>query len=95
MTVDIEKLIYEHDSTQGIVSVKADYNGQVTLWRRVNGQLKMETESFDNWLILRDRSLLDDAPTHDVTELGCSYSLRWLVKTHNYWNISYAAMLRS
>ena len=45
------------DATPGIVSVWADGNGRATVWRRVDGRLVREEDSFRPWLLL-DR--LDD-----------------------------------
>ena len=77
-------LLAGSDSTPGLVSVSADYNGNVTLWRRTDNSVTSHHERFDNWFFLSDRSLLNNTPKHTLTELAGDFPLRWLVETPQY-----------
>jgi len=55
-------VIFGHDPTPGIVSVHADHSGRAWVWRRVQGTLTLERDTFRPWLFARD--------LHDVEHLG-------------------------
>ena len=42
--MNIETLIYGVDPTEGIVHVQANYDGQVTIWRGIDGKTIAESE---------------------------------------------------
>lgn len=82
--MNVETLIFGTDPTAGIVHVQANYDGQATIWRRVEGKILVERERFNNWVILSERSLLDEVPNHNLKELDGEFPLRWLVETQQY-----------
>jgi DNA polymerase, archaea type len=57
----LNHLLYGRDDTPGIVSVKATKTGRAAVWRRVNGQVILERETFPNWVFIHDLSLLATA----------------------------------
>lgn len=66
------------DPTPGIVSVWAEGDGLVHLWRRVDGELRHETARFRPWVLV-DR--IEDPPTGATwRELSGTGALRFLVR---------------
>jgi len=55
-------VIFGHDPTPGIVSVHADHRGRAWVWKRRQGTLTLERETFRPWLFARD--------LRDVEHLG-------------------------
>ncbi|MBA3461740.1 MAG: ribonuclease H-like domain-containing protein, partial [Deltaproteobacteria bacterium] len=78
------------DPTPGIVSVWAEGDGQVHVWRRVDGALVHETVRFRPWAVL-DR--IDDLP-RDIThrELSGPGELRYVVRADDMTSLSRATM---
>lgn len=62
-------LLFGRDETPGIVSVMADRAGRARVWRRVNGRVVCEEETYLNWFFLARRELLDGLP---VETLDCT-----------------------
>ena len=76
-----DALLSGGDPTTGIVSVRADYSGNVTRWRRLDGEVIAERGHFDNWFLTRDRSLLENTPPYQLTQLDGDFPLRLMVST--------------
>ena len=58
-----DALVFGANPTRGIVSLDVRSDGAVTLWRRVEGQVLRETDSYEPWFLARDRDVL--APLGD------------------------------
>ncbi len=61
--------LFGRDETPGIVSISATRHGQARVWRRVDGKVVCEQDTFPNWFFLARRELLGDLP---VLELDAS-----------------------
>ncbi len=68
-TIDRHALLLGRDDTPGIVSVSADRHGRARIWRRVDGHVVCEHDTYPNWFFLARRELLGDIP---VVELPAS-----------------------
>ncbi len=54
-----DPLLFGRDDTEGIVSVRADYEGRVTLWRRGReGELAREQRTYTPWVLVADPALV-------------------------------------
>ncbi|HEY6036263.1 MAG TPA: hypothetical protein VIV58_18430, partial [Kofleriaceae bacterium] len=68
------------DATPGIVSVWAEPDGRVTLWRRLEGAVVREDLRFRPWVVTAHE---DDVRGHDrisYRELAGEGALRWLAR---------------
>jgi DNA polymerase I len=61
--LDPEALVFGIDPTPGIVSVAVRADGSVTIWRRVDGQVRRETDTHEPWFLARSLDVL--APLGD------------------------------
>ena len=85
-----DTILYGKDSTLGIVSVSANRKGIATVWRRVDGEIIQEIESFNNWFVISDPSLLDGIKAqHEVFELSGGHPFKYQVLTKNYTTLEY------
>jgi DNA polymerase elongation subunit (family B) len=85
-----DSILYGKDSTLGIVSVSANRKGIATVWRRVEGKVITEIESFHNWFVISDPSLLDGIKAqHEVFELVGEHPFKYQVLTKNYTTLEY------
>ena len=85
-----DTILYGKDSTEGIVSVSANRKGIATVWRRVDGKVITEIESFHNWFVISDLSLLDGIKAqHEVFELVGEHPFKYQVLTKNYTTLEY------
>ena len=91
MTATIEdEWLWGWDATPGIVSVWADGNGLVHVWRRVAGQLVHETARFRPWVLT---SSIDGLPASVTTrELGGLGELRYVVRGDDMRSLSAAVL---
>jgi DNA polymerase I len=80
------------DPTPGIVSVWAEGDGRVHVWRRVAGALVHETAAFRPWVLVDRIDGLDDRVT--TRELEGDGALRFVVRGDDMATIS-AAILRA
>ena len=88
MTAREDEWLWGWDPTPGIVSVWADGSGEATVWRRVDGRLRVERERFRPWAVV-DR--VEDArrPGVRVRELDGDGELRWLVDSDDLRRIAH------
>ena len=78
-------ILYGKDNTQGIVSVSVNRNGIATVWRRVDGKILKEIESFHNWFVISDPTLLDGIKAqYEVKELEGEHPFKYQIRTSNY-----------
>jgi DNA polymerase elongation subunit (family B) len=85
-----DSILYGKDSTLGIVSVSANRKGIATVWRRVSGKVIKEIESFNNWFVISDHSLLDGVKArYEIKELYGSHPFKYQVLTKNYTTLEY------
>src|SRR5947208_1239112 len=56
--LDPEALVFGTDPTPGIVSVDVRAEGTVTIWRRVAGHVRRETDSHEPWFLVRSLDVL-------------------------------------
>jgi DNA polymerase elongation subunit (family B) len=64
--LDPHALLFGRDDTAGIVSIAADRRGRARVWRRVDGRVVMEEDTYPNWFFLARRDLLSDLPVIDL-----------------------------
>ncbi len=83
-----EEWLWGWDPTPGIVSVWAETSGRAQVWRRVDGVLRREVDTFRPWVLL-------DRPVHrpdvDCRELDGPGALRFLVSAVNGRTLARAA----
>jgi DNA polymerase elongation subunit (family B) len=91
-----DTILYGKDNTLGIVSVSANRKGIATVWRRVEGEGResskviTEIETFNNWFVISDPSLLDGIKAqHEVFELEGELKFKYQVLTKNYTTLEY------
>src|SRR5207248_2173216 len=65
--LDPHGLLFGRDDTPGIVSVAADRRGRARLWRRVDGRVVMDEDSYPNWLFIARRELLGNLPAVELS----------------------------
>lgn len=80
------------DPTPGIVSVWAEGDGRVHVWRRVGGELVHEQHAFRPWLLLDRVDGLDGRVT--TRELGGDGELRFVVRADDMATLT-AAVVRA
>lgn len=78
------------DPTPGIVSVWAEGDGAVTVWRRTGGRLVREDVRFRPWVLLAHLDDLGPGITH--RELGGDNPLRFLVRGDDMTSLSNAIL---
>src|SRR5216110_3288580 len=78
-----DEWLWGWDSTPGIVSIWAENDGRVTLWRRLpaTGELVREQDRFRPWVLL-DR--IPQVAGVTYRELAGPGALRYLVSADNY-----------
>lgn len=59
-------LLFGRDDTPGIVSVQADRSGRARVWRRVEGQVRCEEDTYPGWLFLARPELLKGLPVLEL-----------------------------
>jgi DNA polymerase, archaea type len=76
-----EEWLFGWDPTPGIVSIHAELDGRVTIWRRIpgTGELVREDERFRPWLLLASLDDVAQAGDVHVRELEGPGALRYLV----------------
>ena len=91
MTATIEdEWLWGWDATPGIVSVWADGDGLVHVWRRVAGELVHDTARFRPWVLT---SSIEGLPASVTTrELGGSGELRFVVRGDDMRSLSAAVL---
>jgi DNA polymerase, archaea type len=89
-----DEWLWGWDPTPGIVSVWAEGDGMVTVWRRVGGALVRDDVRFRPWVVLdRADDVLDAGPRVTVRELAGAGALRYLVRADDTATLT-AAILR-
>jgi DNA polymerase elongation subunit (family B) len=63
---DRRSLLFGRDETPGIVCVGADRRGRARVWRRIDGRVTCEEDTYPNWFFLGRRELLGDLPVVDL-----------------------------
>ncbi len=88
MTTREDEWLWGWDPTPGIVSVWAEGNGEATVWRRIDGRLRVERARFRPWAVV-DR--IDDLRRAEVgvRELDGDGELRWLIDTDDLRRIAH------
>jgi len=56
--LDPESLVFGADPTPGIVSIDVRGDGSVTVWRRVDGAVAPERDTYEPWFLARSRDVL-------------------------------------
>ena len=89
-----DEWLWGWDPTPGIVSIWAEDDGRVTIWRRLaeSGQLVRERDRYRPWLLLAHR---EDVLTLDgitCRELDGPGALRYLVSAGNYKTLNSAVL---
>jgi len=56
--LDPESLVFGADPTPGIVSVDVRSDGSVTVWRRVDGAVARERDTYEPWFLARSHDVL-------------------------------------
>jgi DNA polymerase, archaea type len=72
------------DETSGIVSVDVAPNGFVRIWRRVNGELRLETDQFVPWVYAKEVQATWEKQGLQILELPGSGIYKFLVSSDNW-----------
>ncbi len=85
----MNNILYGNSGTTGIVSVSANKEGRVTIWRRENNVVDVEAKRFNNWFVLSDKNLLDGVPgqAYQLQELDGHHPMQWRVLTKCYFDL--------
>ncbi|MEJ7596551.1 MAG: 3'-5' exonuclease [Kofleriaceae bacterium] len=75
-----DEWLWGWDPTPGIVSVWAEPDGRVQVWRRVAGALVREELRFRPWLVVAEAGELAQVPGLSVRELAGPGALRFVVR---------------
>jgi DNA polymerase, archaea type len=75
------------DETHGIVSVNAMPNGVVQVWRRVTGDLRLETEHFTPWVYAKNLESHWGKQGLQFLELPGSGTFKYLVSHQNWLHL--------
>ena len=80
------------DDTPGIVSVWAEPDGHVMVWRRVGGELIREDEQFRPWIVVAHVDDVRHDPRIAVRELEGEGALRWLARADDLPTLTRAVL---